>query len=101
MIMGITIFSIGEITAHPKFIGYVGLIAHPDKKATYLGYSFLYGVLGSSIGGILGGNMYVHFVDKLKDPQTLWILFSLIGVATIIGLLFYNKYVARKLGYNH
>ncbi|MBU2471695.1 MAG: MFS transporter, partial [Bacteroidetes bacterium] len=63
--------------------------------------SFLYGVIGSSIGGILGANMYVHFVDNLKDPQTLWILFSLIGVATIIGLLFYNKFVAPKLGHNH
>ncbi|MEW6654506.1 MAG: MFS transporter, partial [Bacteroidota bacterium] len=39
-VIGITIFSIGEMTAHPKFISYVGLIAPPDKKATYLGYSF-------------------------------------------------------------
>jgi dipeptide/tripeptide permease len=100
-IAGITIFSIGEMTAHPKFISYVGLIAPPDKKATYLGYAFLYGVIGSSIGGILGANMYVHFVDNLKDPQTLWILFSFIGVATIIGLLFYNKFVAPKLGHSH
>ncbi len=100
-IIGITIFSIGEMTAHPKFISYVGLIAPPDKKATYLGYAFLYGVIGSSIGGILGANMYVYFVDNLKDPQTLWILFSLIGVATIIGLLFYNKFVAPKLGHSH
>ncbi|MBU2445051.1 MAG: MFS transporter [Bacteroidetes bacterium] len=95
-IIGITIFSIGEMTAHPKFISYVGLIAPPDKKATYLGYSFLYGVIGSSIGGILGANLYVHFVDNLKDPQTLWIIFSLIGVATIIGLLLYAKFIAPK-----
>lgn len=100
-ITGIMIFSIGEMTAHPKFISYVGLIAPQDKKATYLGYAFLYGVIGSSIGGILGANMYVHFVDKLKDPQTLWLLFSLIGVATIIGLLLYNKFVSKKLGHQH
>jgi proton-dependent oligopeptide transporter, POT family len=100
-IIGITIFSIGEMTAHPKFISYVGLIAPPDKKATYLGYSFLYGVLGSSIGGILGANMYVHFVDNLKAPQTLWLLFSLIGVISIIGLLLYNKFIATKLSHNH
>lgn len=98
---GIIIFSIGEMTAHPKFISYVGLIAPPDKKATYLGYAFLYGVIGSSIGGILGANMYVHFVDNLKDPQTLWLLFSFIGIATIIGLFLYNKFVTPKLGHNH
>jgi dipeptide/tripeptide permease len=95
-VIGITIFSIGEMTAHPKFISYVGLIAPPDKKATYLGYSFLYGVLGSSIGGVLGANLYVHFVDNLKDPQTLWIIFSMIGVFTMIGLLLYNKFIAPK-----
>ncbi|MFA7288022.1 MAG: MFS transporter [Melioribacteraceae bacterium] len=93
---GIIIFSIGEMTAHPKFISYVGLIAPEDKKATYLGYSFLYGVLGSGIGGILGANLYVHFVDKLHQPQILWIIFSMIGVATIIGLLLFNKFLAPK-----
>ena len=94
--LGITIFSIGEMTAHPKFISYVGLIAPEDKKALYLGYSFLYGVLGSFIGGILGANLYVHFVDKLNQPATLWIIFSLIGVVTIIGLLLYNKFVSPR-----
>lgn len=95
-IVGIIVFSIGEMTAHPKFISYVGLIAPEDKKALYLGYSFLYGVLGSFIGGILGANLYVHFVDNLNQPSTLWIIFSLIGVVTIIGLLIYNKIVNGK-----
>ena len=95
-ILGIVIFSIGEMTAHPKFISYVGLIAPEDKKALYLGYAFLYGVLGSFIGGILGANLYVHFVDNLNQPSTLWIIFSLIGVVTIIGLILYNKFLAPK-----
>ena len=93
---GIIIFSIGEMTAHPKFISYVGLIAPEDKKALYLGYSFLYGVLGSGIGGILGANLYVHFIDKLHNPSALWITFSLIGVATMVGLLLFNKFLAKK-----
>ncbi len=95
-IIGIVVFSIGEMTAHPKFISYVGLIAPEDKKALYLGYAFLYGVIGSSIGGVLGANLYVHFVDNLNQPSTLWIIFSMIGVVTIIGLLLYNKFVSVK-----
>jgi dipeptide/tripeptide permease len=95
-IIGIVIFSIGEMTAHPKFISYVGLIAPEDKKALYLGYAFLYGVLGSFIGGILGANLYVHFVDNLNQPSTLWVIFSMIGVVTIIGLVLYNKFLAPK-----
>jgi dipeptide/tripeptide permease len=93
---GIIIFSLGEMTAHPKFISYVGLIAPEDKKALYLGYSFLYGVIGSAIGGYLGARAYVHFVDNLQSPSTLWFMFSLIGVATIIGLLLFAKFLAPK-----
>jgi dipeptide/tripeptide permease len=94
--LGLIIFSIGEMTAHPKYISYVGLIAPEDKKALYLGYAFLYGVIGSFIGGILGANLYVHFVDNLNQPRTLWIIFSMIGFVTIIGLLLYNKFLAPK-----
>ena len=93
---GIIIFSLGEMTAHPKFISYVGLIAPEDKKALYQGYAFLYGVIGSGIGGVLGAYAYVHFVDKLNNPSALWFMFSLIGVATIIGLLLFSKFIAPK-----
>ena len=95
-IIGMIIFSIGEMTAHPKFISYVGLIAPEDKKAVYLGYSFLYGVIGSGIGGILGAKLYVHFVDNLHNPTMLWLIFAMIGVATIAGLILYNKFLAPK-----
>ena len=93
-LIGIIIFSIGEMTAHPKFISYIGQTAPRDKVAMYMGYIFLYGVIGSSIGAILGANLYVHFVDKLNQPKTLWLIFSGIGVATIIGLLLYDRFLA-------
>jgi len=95
-IAGITIFSIGEMTAHPKFISYIGLTAPKDKKAMYMGYLFLYGVFGSSIGGIVGAKLYVHFVDTLNQPRTLWLIFSAIGIATIIGLFLYNKFIIKE-----
>lgn len=95
-LIGIIIFSIGEMTAHPKFISYVGQTAPRNRVATYMGYIFLYGVIGSSIGGVLGANLYVHFVDKLNQPKVLWLIFSGIGVATIIALLLYNKFLAVK-----
>jgi len=93
---GISIFSIGEMTAHPKFLSYIGSIAPKDKKAMYMGYVFLYGVFGSSIGGVLGAKLYVHFVDYLNQPKILWLIFSSIGVFTIIGLALYNKFLAPK-----
>jgi dipeptide/tripeptide permease len=87
------VFTLGEMIAHPKFISYVGLIAPKDKKALYQGYSFLYGVIGSGVGGVLGAALYVKFVEKMNQPSLLWLTFSMIGVLTIIGLLLYNRFV--------
>ncbi|MDI3527161.1 MAG: proton-dependent oligopeptide transporter, family [Tenuifilum sp.] len=94
-IAGLVIFSIGEMTAHPKFISYIGLIAPEDKKALYLGYSFLYGVIGSFIGGILGAYAYVRLVTNLNRPDLFWLMFCAIGVLTIVGLLLFNKFVLK------
>ena len=90
---GIAIFSIGEMTAHPKFISYIGLTAPKDRKAMYMGYIFLYGVFGSSVGGVVGAKLYVHFVDYLNQPRTLWLVFSGIGVFTIVALALYNRFL--------
>jgi dipeptide/tripeptide permease len=100
-ILGIIIFSIGEMTAHPKFISYVGQTAPKSRVAMYMGYLFLYGVIGSSIGAPIGANLYVKFVDEMNQPRTLWLIFAGIGVATIIGLLLYNKFVAHKQEEEH
>lgn len=90
-IIGIIIFTFGEMIAHPKFISYVGLIAPEDKKALYLGYSFLYGVIGSSIAGVAGAFMYVHFITNQHNPSAFWFIFSGIGLLTIAALLIYSK----------
>jgi POT family proton-dependent oligopeptide transporter len=93
-LIGITIFSIGEMTTLPKFISYVGQTAPKPRVAMYMGYLFLYGVFGSGIGAPIGANLYVKFVDEMNQPRTLWLIFAGIGVATIAGLLLYNRFAA-------
>jgi len=95
-ISGLFLFSIGEMTAHPKFISYVGIIAPADSKGLYMGYNFLYGVFGSAIGGVVGAKMYVHYVERLNTPSTLWLLFSGIGLLTIISLLLYHRFLGHR-----
>lgn len=95
-ICGLMTFTLGEMTTHPKFISYIGLIAPSDKKALYLGYSFLYGVIGSSVGGFLGSRLYVKYVDNMGNPSQLWTIFSCIGAVSIISLILYNKIIAVK-----
>jgi dipeptide/tripeptide permease len=92
-ILGLFIFSVGEMTAHPKFIAYIGEIAPADKKALYQGYSFLYGVIGSGIGGILGATLYVSLIEQRGEKDLFWAVFACIGIATAIGLLLYNRFI--------
>lgn len=95
-ILGIIIFTTGEMITHPKFISYIGIIAPKDKKALYMGYSFLYGVIGSGIGGFLGAKLYVKYVDQMGQPATLWLIFASIGVFSMVGLGLYNRFIRVK-----
>jgi dipeptide/tripeptide permease len=98
-VIGIIIFSIGEMTAHPKYLSYVGLVAPADKKAIYMGYAFLYGVVGSLIGSNIGGVMYEAMMKPLigqediqGDIRMFWLIFSILGLISAAGLIFYNRY---------
>lgn len=95
-ISGTVIFTLGEMTTHPKFIAYIGQIAPSEKKALYMGYSFLYGVIGSSIGGFLGSALYEKYVKELNQPSTLWMIFCGIGLFSMISLSLFNRFVAKK-----
>jgi hypothetical protein len=49
----------------PKYTEYVGNIAPSDKKALYMGSSFLPIALGHQIAGFLSGAPYEKIADKL------------------------------------
>jgi dipeptide/tripeptide permease len=101
-ILGIAVFSIGEMTAHPKYYSYVGLIAPQDKKAVYMGYAFLYGVIGSLVGSTLGGALYEEMLKPLVgqpdvsgEVRTFWFIFAGLNLVAIAGLLLYNRIFAQ------
>jgi len=97
-ILGISVFSIGEMTAHPKYYSYVGLVAPADKKAVYMGYAFLYGVIGSLIGSSLGGMLYGSMLKPLVGQpggpaaaRIFWLLFVALNVLAAVGLIVYDR----------
>jgi dipeptide/tripeptide permease len=100
-ILGLAVFSIGEMTAHPKYYSYVGLVAPQDKKALYMGYAFLYGVIGSLVGSSLGGALYAAWLKPLVGQagteaatRGFWLVFVALDVAALIGLVAYNRVFA-------
>lgn len=63
-VLAIFIFSIGEMTASPKITEYIGRIAPPDKKALYMGYSFIPVFLGNVFAGFISGGVYQSMSDR-------------------------------------
>ncbi len=65
ILLGILIFGLGEMSSSPKFTEYVGRIAPPDKKALYMGTSFLPYAGGHALAGWLSGDIYEKTSDKI------------------------------------
>ncbi|MBP7147734.1 MAG: MFS transporter [Acidobacteria bacterium] len=98
-ILGIAVFSIGEMTAHPKYYSFVGLVAPADRKAVYMGYAFLYGVFGSLIGSNVGAFLYERVLKSAAGtPQVpararlLWLIFAVLDLFAIAGLWAFARY---------
>ena len=98
---GIAVFAIGEMTAHPKYYSFVGLVAPSDRKAVYMGYGFLYGVFGSLLGAILGSRLYTWMLKPAvgtaaagSRARLFWLLFVALDAVAVIGLVLF----ARRLG---
>jgi hypothetical protein len=100
-VLGIAVFSIGEMTAHPKYYSFVGQVAPADRKAVYMGYAFLYGVFGSLLGSSLGAFLYERMLKPaLGTPEAdgraraFWLLFAVLDVVAAAGLVLF----ARRFG---
>lgn len=65
ILLGILIFALGEMASSPKFTEYVGRIAPADKKALYMGTSFLPIAAGHQLAGWLSGGIYEGISDKI------------------------------------
>jgi POT family proton-dependent oligopeptide transporter len=64
-VLGIFIFAIGEMICSPKFSEYIGLMAPPEKKALYMGYSNLPFAVGWTLANYVGGPIYQRMSDKV------------------------------------
>ena len=67
--VAILIFSLGEMAGSPKITEYIGRIAPVEKKALYMGYSFIPVFLGNVMAGIISGVVYQQMSDKVMIVQ--------------------------------
>lgn len=65
-LVAILVFSLGEMAGSPKITEYIGRIAPADKKALYMGYSFIPVFLGNVFAGFISGFVYQAMSDKVE-----------------------------------
>ncbi len=101
-VLGIAVFAIGEMTAHPKYYSFVGLVAPSDRKAVYMGYAFLYGVFGALLGSNIGAFLYERLLapvaghpDATATIRLYWLIFVAIDIISVGGLLFFSKALGK------
>lgn len=63
-LMGILVFSVGEMLASPKMNDYLGVIAPPGEKGLYMGYANVPRGIGWGLGSIIAGHVYDQMGDK-------------------------------------
>ncbi|RJP82227.1 MAG: MFS transporter [Candidatus Zixiibacteriota bacterium] len=97
--VAIFVFAIGEMACSPKFSEYIGLMAPPEKKAIYMGYSNIPFAIGWTLAGALSGALYAVYSDKYRfareylverlgvDPAVAQNLDKLEVMPTLAGLL--------------
>lgn len=63
-VVAMIVFSVGEMLASPKFSEFLGNIAPPDKKAMWIGFSQAPILIGWTLEGKFGPELYHHFSAK-------------------------------------
>jgi dipeptide/tripeptide permease len=99
-ILGIAVFSIGEMTAHPKYYSYIGIVAPQDRKAVYMGYAFLYGVIGSLFGSSFGAFLYTRVAEP-GNTRLFFMIFFILGICAFLGLVLFNRFFAEDTPENN
>ena len=96
----IFVFAIGEMGCSPKFSEYIGLMAPPEKKAIYMGYSNIPFAIGWTAAGALSGWAYGKFSDKFMFAKDYMVDKLSMDSETVMGLakLDVMPTLAGKLG---
>jgi MFS family permease len=82
----IGLFSLGEMTASPTKMRYLGGIAPKGKEGLYMGYvNFTVGI-GWSIGSVIAGNLYEEGGDKVNLAKRYLVDTSGVEASTVDGL---------------
>lgn len=66
ILLGVVVFTVGEMLSSPKRLEYLASLAPPGKRALYLGYANMPDGIGWVLGSLLAGATYEEKGDKIN-----------------------------------
>lgn len=107
-IVAIAIFAIGEATQAPRYYEYVADLAPKEQIGIYMGYAFLPVAIGTFVSGFTSGRLVAHYVGRTVEgvltpgpgfavAHRMWFWVGGIGIASTLGMLAYDRLVARRV----
>ena len=89
-VVSLIALALGEMIQSPRYYEYISRLAPSGQQGTYMGFAFVPIGVGSLIGGWLGGRLMHHFGEVAHQPERIWWVITVIGVATAILLWIYD-----------
>ncbi|MFH1729292.1 MAG: MFS transporter [Pseudomonadota bacterium] len=98
VMLGVVVFSFGEMFASPKAKEYTAhAVAPPDKVGLYMGYYMWCNALGALFGGLLSGELYGWLARDLQKPELMWLFFGFLALVCAVLLFGYHRIIGRKV----
>ena len=98
IILGVAIFSFGEMMASPRAKEYTAhAVAPKEKVGMYMGYYMWSNALGSLFGGLLSGALYKQIAQDMHNPTMMWLVFAGLSVFCCFLIYIYHVRVGRSV----
>jgi POT family proton-dependent oligopeptide transporter len=97
LIVYLVLFSIGEALWSPRFLQYAAELAPEGRVSQYMGLANVPWLAAKFTTGLYSGYMLGRYCPEggVQHTQTMWFIYSLIALASPIGLLLGRRWVMR------
>lgn len=98
IMLGVVLFSFGEMTASPRAKEYTAhAVAPKEKVGMYMGYYMWSNAIGSLFGGILSGALYQQIAHDMENPTLMWLCFAGLSIFCCVLIYGYHIKVGKKI----